>query len=79
MCCFGTICPERAALLAQATKKRAVHRNSLATALQVVLPEPLTDAEVEDIRKVCPFVPGRMYTHLQGCTHPRLHHVLQCV
>lgn len=39
--------------------------NFFACALQVVLPVPLTDAEVEDVHKVCPSVPGDMQTRLQ--------------
>ena len=39
--------------------------NSSACALQVVLPVPLTDAEVEDVHKVRPSAPGIGQTHLQ--------------
>ncbi len=50
-------------------------KKCLATAVQVVLPVPLTDAEVEDVRKVHRFVPGFMQTLWQI---PRASCVLIC-
>ena len=61
-------------MLAFAARSRDCSLKSIARALQVVLPVPLTDAEVEDVHKVRPFVPGIMQTHARTY----LHIVLTC-